>query len=286
MLLFTLGTLVSTAAFHVWPAMRFFRHIALVSPLVKVLLVFVAGIGFERLFERHDRRAFVRAAGLVASIVLLGGAWLALDLARSPVTILHYMDPDPVIGRPDHMYELTLVARRLHASAALAAAGALIVGATAFTPRRLRVVVMAIVLGFVTYDVYRFKFNHLLTRSDVVPPPARIAVRPAPMTVPRRRDPDIRAALLTSGRLRSTLTFHQALRRSLQGRVARGTDTGPLTRSSSPTKRILVQDGLLAASGRPVDADVLGRTDRRCVSTAAQDGPRRLDLPDQSSGGR
>ena len=47
----------------------------------------------------------MRAAGLVASIVLLGGAWLALDLARSPVTMLRYMDPDPVIGRPDHVYE-------------------------------------------------------------------------------------------------------------------------------------------------------------------------------------
>jgi hypothetical protein len=223
MLLFTLGTLVSIAAFHVWPGMRFFRHIALVSPLVKVLLVFVAGIGFERLFEGHDRRAFVRAAGFGAAIVLLGGAWLALNLARSPVTLLHYMEPDPAIDRPDHMYEPTLVARRLQASAALAAAGALIVGAAAFTPRGLRVVVLAIVLGFVTYDVYRFKFNHLLTRSDVVPPPARVAVRPAPMTVPRRRDPDVRAALLTSGRLRSTLSFHHVLRRSLQGQVARGT---------------------------------------------------------------
>ncbi len=223
MLLFTLGTLVSVAAFNVWPGMRFFRHIALVSPLVKVLLVFVAGIGFERLFEPHDRRALVRAAGLAAAIVLFGGAWLALNLARSPVTILHYMDPDPVIDRPDHMYEPTLVARRLHASAALAAAGALIVGAAAFTPRRLRVVVLAIVLGFVTYDVYRFKFTHLLTRSDVVPQPARVAVRPAPMTLPPRRDPDLRAALLTSGRLRSTLSFHHVLRRSLQDQVARGT---------------------------------------------------------------
>ncbi len=285
MLLFTLGTLVSVAAFHVWPGMRFFRHIALVSPLVKVLLVFVAGIGFERLFEHHDRRAFVRAAGLAAAIVLFGGAWLALNLARSPVTLLHYMDPDPAIDRPDHMYEPTLVARRLHASAALAAAGALLVGAAAFTPRRLRVVVLAIVLGFVTYDVYRFKFTHLLTRSDVVPQPARVAVRPAPMTLPLRRDPDLRAALLTSGRLRSTLSFHHVLRRSLQGQVARGTQD--LDQSRVPLHRrsgILVQDGLLAAPDRPVDADVLGRTDRRCVSAAAGDRPRPLDVPDQSSG--
>ena len=85
MLLFTLGTLISTAAFHVWPGMRFFRHIALVSPFVKVLLIFVAGIGFERLFGTcTDRRRIVRAAAIAAAIVLLAGAWLALDLAQSP----------------------------------------------------------------------------------------------------------------------------------------------------------------------------------------------------------
>jgi hypothetical protein len=231
MLLFTLGTLVAIAAFTVWPGMRFFRHIALVSPFVKVLVVFVAGIGFERIFDvRPERaldsaraRALVRAAGLGAAIVLLGGASLAVNLARSPGTQLLYMDPDPAIDRPDHMYEPALVARRLHASAALAIAGAVVVGAAGFAPRRLRVVLLAIVLGFVGYDVYRFKFNHLVTRSDAVPPTARIVVRPAPMTFPRRRDPEVRAALLTSGRLRSTLTFHHTLRRSLQGEVTRGT---------------------------------------------------------------
>jgi hypothetical protein len=224
LLLFSLGTLVSIAAFNIWPTMRFFRHIALVSPLVKVLLVFVAAIGFEQIVGAPPgRRALVRAAGLAAAVVLLGGAWLALSLARPPVTQLHYMDPDPASDRPDHMYEPALVARRLHASAVLAAAGALIVGAAPFTTRRVRLVVLTIVLGFVAADVYRFKFDHLLTRSDVVPPPARAAVRPAPMTVPRRRDPDVRAALLTSGRLRSTLTFHHALRRSLQSQAGRGT---------------------------------------------------------------
>ena len=63
MLLFTLGTLISIAAFRVWPGMRFFRHIALVSPFVKVLLIFVAGIGFERLFGVTERLARGRNRG-------------------------------------------------------------------------------------------------------------------------------------------------------------------------------------------------------------------------------
>ncbi len=267
MLLFTLGTLISIAAFRVWPGMRFFRHIALVSPFVKVLLIFVAGIGFERLFGRGgtDRKWMMRAAAIAAAIVLIAGAWLALDLAQSPSTLLHYMDPDPVIDRPDHMYDPLLVARRLHASAALAVAGAAMIAAAAFTPNRLRAVMMAVAVSFVAVDVYYFKFNHLLTRSDVVPQPARAVLRPAPMTFPQRRDLELRAALLTSGRLRATLTFNHVLRQSLQGRAARGTQyldepRLPLHRRG----RILVQDGLLASPSRSVDENVLGRTDRRC----------------------
>jgi hypothetical protein len=219
MLLFTLGTLISIAAFLVWPGMRFFRHIALVSPFVKVLMIFVAGIGFERLFGLRKSRA----AAVAAAIVLLAGAWLALDLAQSPSTLPRYMDPDPLVDRPDHMYDPLLVARRLHASAALAAAGAAIIAAAAFTGSRLRGVTMAVAISFVAADVYYFKFNHLLTRSDVVPRPARTVLRPAPMTFPQRRDLELRAALLTSGRLRATLSFNHVLRQSLQGQAARGT---------------------------------------------------------------
>ena len=219
MLLFTLGTLISIAAFLVWPGMRFFRHIALVSPFVKVLLIFVAGIGFERLFGPKK----TRAAAIAAVIVLLAGAWLALDLAQSPSTLPHYMDPDPLVDRPDHMYDPLLVARRLQASAALAVAGAAIIAAAALAAGRLRVVTMAVAVSFVAGDVYYFKFNHLLTRSDVVPQPARAVLRPAPMTFPQRRDLELRAALLTSGRLRATLSFNHVLRQSLQGGAARGT---------------------------------------------------------------
>ena len=225
MLLFTLGTVVSVAAFRLWPGMQFFRHIVLVSPLVKVLAVFVAGIGFERLLdiEQIRRRALVRITAIAAAIVLLGGAWFAQDLAQSPAALPHYMDPDPAIDRPDHMYDPSVVAARLNTSAALAVAGAAILVAAAWTPRRQRALAIAVALSFAAADVYYFKFTHLFTRSDVVPRTARAATRPAPISYQPRRDLDVRAALARSGRLRVTLSFNRALRNSLQGRIARGT---------------------------------------------------------------
>ena len=82
----------------------------------------------------------------------------------------------------------------------------------------------------------------------------------------------------------STLSFHQALRRRCRGGSRVAPITGPLTRSSSPTKRDPRSGWTPGCVRRPVDADVLGRTDRRCVSAAAHDGPRRLDLSDRSAG--
>ena len=138
LLLFTLGTFVATASFYLWPGMKYFRHIGLVSPLVRVLFCFVAGIGFEALFDARDRRAFaVRAAAIGSALLLLAGAWLAQDLARSE-RMLSYMDPrtEPGIDRPDHVYEPRLVARRLRSAAIVALAGACVVGVVPIVLRR------------------------------------------------------------------------------------------------------------------------------------------------------
>ena len=56
LLLFTLSTPISRFAYYGWPGMRYFRHIGLVSSLVKVLFCFVAAIGFERLFAAGATR--------------------------------------------------------------------------------------------------------------------------------------------------------------------------------------------------------------------------------------
>ena len=233
LLLFTLGTFVATASFYLWPGMKYFRHIGLVSPLVRVLFCFVAGIGFEALFDARDRRAFaVRTAAIGSALLLLAGAWLAQDLARSE-RMLSYIDPraEPGIDRPDHAYEPRLVARRLRSAAIVALAGACVVGVVPIVMRRrpftgseaARATAIAAVLAFVAVDVYRFKFEYLIDRSERVPSASRSVVRAAPMPFPRRRSADLQAALFSNPRLQATLSFNRALLMHTMGRGARGT---------------------------------------------------------------
>ncbi|TFG35107.1 MAG: hypothetical protein E4H47_02340, partial [Parcubacteria group bacterium] len=46
LLLFSLGTFVSVFFYYCWPMMDYFRHLALVSTIIKVFLCFLAGFGF------------------------------------------------------------------------------------------------------------------------------------------------------------------------------------------------------------------------------------------------
>jgi hypothetical protein len=234
MLLFTLGTFVSVAAYYAWPGMHYFRHIGLVSPLVKVLCCFVAGIGFEWLFDpaAPPRPWAVRTAAVAGALVLVAAAALAITIARSGPAIGGYVDrlSDPGVDRPMHTYDPGIVARRLRASAALALVGAAVVGVVPFwlgaagmvgRPRT-RLTIVAAVLAFVAADVYRFKFAYLVDRSDVIPAAARSVTHAVPFVYPPVRDRTLLHAATTNPRLRATLAFNQVVRAQLQGHVARG----------------------------------------------------------------
>ncbi len=229
LLLFTFGTVVSIVAFHAWPGMRFFRHIALVSPLVKVLFCFVAGIGFEWLLDASPLRTpRLRVASAVTALLLLGSAALALTLADSGgyLELVSAASTDGSI----HADEPGPVARRLRSSGVLAIAGGLIIGATPIVlgfrrfrdSDRLRLAALGAVLLFVTADVYRFKFDHLFRRSDAIGPAARFVTRPSPMTFPETRA-DLTGTILNSPRMQATLGFNRLLLSYIQGRSARGT---------------------------------------------------------------
>jgi hypothetical protein len=229
MLLFTLGTWVSTMAFHVWPGMNYFRHIGLISSLVKVMLCFVGGIGFQWLCDWRadagDRALRQRVvAGLLAAALLAGISVFAYGLSRHHAAIGPYTDAlsDPGVDRPIHTYNANLVARRLQTAASLAAAGAVLLGVFPFV--RKRRVGLCVALVFVAADVYYFKITQLIERTDRVPAGLSAVVRTAPMPYARRRDRDLRDAALDSSnpRLNAALAFSPMMRQTVQGRVSRG----------------------------------------------------------------
>jgi hypothetical protein len=60
MFLLSIGSVLAVALYYFWPPMHFYRHLTLISPVVKFGLCFLAGFGFEALFvsgEGRDRHA-------------------------------------------------------------------------------------------------------------------------------------------------------------------------------------------------------------------------------------
>jgi hypothetical protein len=51
LLLLSLGSFVSIAFYYTWPLMKLYRHLALISPIIKVFIVFISGLGFERMLN-------------------------------------------------------------------------------------------------------------------------------------------------------------------------------------------------------------------------------------------
>ena len=73
---------------NVWPGMNYYRHLALVSPLVHLFLAFIAGAGLQTVFSTYPSRYLARRLTnitCVLYVVLLSGLgiWL-VDLARNP----------------------------------------------------------------------------------------------------------------------------------------------------------------------------------------------------------
>ena len=166
LLLFTLSTPLSRLVCYAWPGMCF-RHIGLVSSLVKVLFCFVAGIGFEFLFKANAwKRAAIRAVAVLGAIGLGTGAWWAMNTASSTTALNRYVSSITVDepARSLHVFDRGELARRLRQGAGWAMTGAavLTVGALFRTSQRnstrVRDAVSCAVLAFVAIDLYQFKF--------------------------------------------------------------------------------------------------------------------------------
>ena len=229
LLLFTLSTPVSRLVYYAWPGMWYFRHIGLVSSLVKVLLCFVAGIGFEYLFRSASstKRATLRTVAILGATWLAAGIWYAIHTASSPAAIDRYVFAINVdeAARAFYTFDPNEVGRRLWRGAAWAAAGAMIVAVVPllltsrrFTSAGMRDMALCAVLAFVAIDLYEFKFAYLFDRSDAIGPEQQYVVKPSPLTYPRRRALNLDESRADpQSRLAATVAFNHLLQRHFEG---------------------------------------------------------------------
>lgn len=100
-LMLSLGTFVSEVYFHLWPAMKFYRHIVLVTCYARLLLAFLAGVGAERLVLEMDdpeRRPVTLLLGLSGFFTFASLAALVSPVAVLDVLMAqeHILDSLPV----------------------------------------------------------------------------------------------------------------------------------------------------------------------------------------------
>lgn len=81
--LFSMGTYVSVFFYYTWPLMKFYRHLALVAPVIKLFLIFIAGFGFEFIFIQRpfeQKRRWPDLCCLLAGASLLNWSIIVIDL--------------------------------------------------------------------------------------------------------------------------------------------------------------------------------------------------------------
>lgn len=95
-LLFASGTVISAAVYCVWPFMKLYRHLALVAPVLKMFLVFIAGFGFESWAQALKAGDEGKARGLntVLLALLVVASFLLFSTLLKPGHLTRYeVDP-------------------------------------------------------------------------------------------------------------------------------------------------------------------------------------------------
>ncbi len=70
-LLLSAGTFIAVLFYTVWPLMKYYRHLALISPLVKFFLCLCAGLGFEYCFFEQAGRTRSSLAKRILTVILV-----------------------------------------------------------------------------------------------------------------------------------------------------------------------------------------------------------------------
>jgi hypothetical protein len=206
--LFAQATFVSVTLYFFWPMMSYFRHLSLVSPLVRVLLCFVSGAGFEWLFLEESGRRRRVAAHILLGAAMLVVAFCLVSLADPghARACIAWLVVNPESPLPRHATDATEVIIRLRYSAAIALlAGTLLLLPGLISPRaKARGVLAWLAICLAMIDIYHYKLAYLSARSDVMSRQAYGLTKPCPMPFYARRVAEITA---DSPRMQQLLSF-------------------------------------------------------------------------------
>jgi len=96
------GGLTARLFYYLWPFMHYYRHLALISPIIKIFVYLMAAVALDRLIFISHRRAgrlyWVASSACPLCIIILIAVWQFYVLPSSWETIVHGIVPS---GRPE-----------------------------------------------------------------------------------------------------------------------------------------------------------------------------------------
>lgn len=174
LLLFSMGTFVSVFFYYSWPMMKYFRHLALVSPIVKVFLCFAAGFGFDAVFFNQSRRVkpfTVKVTLALFSLLMLGISWGLFILSNHYelcVYLLKNMAPDRTETLPffTTLFDKDIIIPMINNATLFALASSVLFAVTSFVSRKKYILLLAVLFSVLHFDdVYGFKFSEIRLKT-------------------------------------------------------------------------------------------------------------------------
>ena len=172
LLLFSMGTFVSIIAYYGWPMMKYFRHLVLITPIIKIFLCFLAGFGFESLFlYKTMNRSFVavKVFSAIIAFLMLGISTVLWFLAKHydlcagfyESMVPRYIPLFLTLFNDDVISPLIIRTAVFSLAGAALFAGILLNNYRHKTP----LVLIALILVLHGADIYSYKFSQIKLRT-------------------------------------------------------------------------------------------------------------------------
>ncbi len=174
LLLFSMGTFVSVFFYYSWPMMKYFRHLALVSPVIKIFLCFGAGFGFDALFfnkSRWQNPLTIKVTSALFALLMLGiSLWLFLLSHHYELcmNLLKNMAPAQMETLPffTNLFNEDIITTLLNHATLFALTASVLFAVMAFTTRKKCILLLALLLSALHFtDIYGFKFSEMKSKT-------------------------------------------------------------------------------------------------------------------------
>ncbi len=165
------GSILAQIFYYTWPFMKYFRHLPLLTPIMRIFLIFLAGFGFERVlyFLKKDESYLSKLyLGTISIIFLVLGIFLYLKsqniyFLKDILNAMAYSESGKNLTVLGHLNQ------EFAFNAMIFILCAVFLGVFGIVKNKFwKAIILAIILMIHVYDVYSYSYSDFLQRTHKI----------------------------------------------------------------------------------------------------------------------